>query len=366
VNLPSEPSQRRRAGGAKSARWDAAASAVASAPHGGTAESRVSPGALARLAVAAGLTAVILWKIDARAAGAALATADWRLVAAALALVLVDRALNAYRWLVLLRPLAAGAVLRHADVLRVFFVSTFVGTFLPASVGGDAVRAVALSRHGVAMADSVASVLVDRVFGTLSILLVAAGSVWFAPPSTPAWLAPATVAMTAAAIAVVFVGLFSERAGRLATRVLGAITRGKLHKAGTNLLRSLRRYAHSPAALSNVLVSSVAVQGLRIVQAWILGRSLGLDPGFTAYLVYIPVILVVMMLPISVSGIGTSQVAFVWLFGASGVSEEGAFALSVLFVALGALGTLPGGILYVTGGLPGRADGKGKMADEKA
>ena len=28
--------------------------------------------------------------------------------------------------------------------MRIFFVSTFVGTFLPASVGGDAVRAFSL------------------------------------------------------------------------------------------------------------------------------------------------------------------------------------------------------------------------------
>lgn len=314
-----------------------------------------SPGTLARLAIAAGLTAFILWKIDARAAGAALAAADWRWLAAAVALVLLDRALNAYRWLVLLRPLAAGAVLRLADVLRVFFVSSFVGTFLPASVGGDAVRAVALSKHGVAMADAVASVLVDRVFGTLSILLVAAGAVWLAPPSAPAWLAPVTVALAAAGVIGVAIGLFSAGAERLATGALARFTRGKLHKAGTNLLRSLRRYAHSTGALWNVLGSSIAVQGLRIVQAWMLGLSLGLDPGFTAYLVYIPLILVVMMLPISVSGIGTSQAAFVWLFGTSGVAAPEAFALSVLFVALGAVGTLPGGILYVTGGLHGQA-----------
>ena len=313
-----------------------------------------SPGALARLAVAVGLTAVILWKIDARAAGAAVATADWRWLSAAVALVLVDRALNAYRWLVLLRPLAAGASLRLSDVLRVFFVSTFVGTFLPGSVGGDAVRAVALSRHGVTMADSVASVFVDRVLGTLSILLIAASAVWFAPPSIPDWLAPLTVALAVASAAVVVAGLFSDRVERLATGLLGRFTRGKLHKGGTSLLHSLRRYAHSTGALWNVLVSSAAVQALRILQAWMLGLSLGIDPGLTAYVVYIPVILVVMLLPISISGIGTSQAAFVWLFGLAGVASADAFALSVMFVALGAVGNLPGGILYAAGGLHGR------------
>lgn len=344
MNLGPDWSQRRSAGGAEPARPEA----------GVPVEPRVSTATLIRLAVAAGLTALILWKIDAAAAGRALAAADWRWIVAAVALVLVDRALNAYRWLVLLRSVAAGAALRLAEILRVFFVSTFVGTFLPGSVGGDAVRSVALARQGVAMADSVASVFVDRVFGTLSILLVAAGAVWFAPSSAPGWLAPVTVLMAVAGVAGVVIGLYSEGAERLAAGLLGRFTRGKLQKAGTNLLRSLRRYAHSSGALWNVLASSIAVQMLRIAQAWMLGLSLGLDPGFTAYLVHIPVILVVMLLPISVSGIGTSQAAFIWLFGTSGIAEPDAFALSVLFVALGAVGNLPGGVLYAMGGLHGR------------
>jgi uncharacterized membrane protein YbhN (UPF0104 family) len=136
--------------------------------------------------------------------------------------------------------------------------------------------------------------------------------------------------------------------------LLRRLTRGKLLKAGTNLLRSLRRYAGARGALVNVLGGSVAVQLLRISQAWLLGLALGISLGFTAYLVYIPVILLVMLLPITINGIGTSQAAFVWLFGASGVNAADAFAMSVLFVALGTVGNLPGGLLYATGGLHGR------------
>ena len=102
-----------------------------------------------------------------------------------------------------------------------------------------------------------------------------------------------------------------------------------------------------------MLTGSLAVQLLRITQAWMLGLALGIPAGFLAYLVYVPVILLVMLLPITINGLGTSQAAFVWLFAASGVSREDAFALSVLFLALGTVGNLPGGILYATGGLHG-------------
>ena len=49
----------------------------------------------------------------------------------------------AYRWVVLLCTSIRGSGRRSRAVMRIFFVSTFVGTFLPASVGGDAVRATA-------------------------------------------------------------------------------------------------------------------------------------------------------------------------------------------------------------------------------
>src|SRR5205085_6070523 len=84
----------------------------------------------------------------------------------------------------------------------------------------------------------------------------------------------------------------------------------------------------------------------RIVQAYCLGRSLGIDAGPAAYFAFIPVILLIMLLPITVNGLGTSQAAFVWFFARVGIANAPAFVLSLLFVGLGVVGNLPGGFLY--------------------
>jgi hypothetical protein len=127
-----------------------------------------------RAAVAAGLTAFILWKSHPREVLAALAHADWRLIAVAVLLVIVDRALMAYRWVVLLCIIDPAERPRMSEVRRIFFVSTFVGTFLPASVGGDAVRAFSMTRLNVRGRDAIASVFLDRMLGVASVLLMAA------------------------------------------------------------------------------------------------------------------------------------------------------------------------------------------------
>jgi hypothetical protein len=93
------------------------------------------------------------------------------------------------------------------------------------------------------------------------------------------------------------------------------------------------------------------VQVLRVLQAWCLGLGLGIDAPLSAYFAFIPIILLVMLLPITVYGLGTSQAAFVLFFDAAGVAEPAAFALSVLFLALGVVGNLPGGLLWARSGL---------------
>ena len=304
--------------------------------------------AAARVGVAAGLTAYILWKSHPRAVLAAAAGADWRPIALAILLVLFDRALMAYRWVVLLCIITPGARPPFASIMRIFFVSTFVGTFLPASVGGDAVRAYSLAKLDVAGGEAVASVFMDRMLGVASILLMALVGLILARDLAGNATILASLAAAAAACVVTLLLIFSRGAARAASTLIARLPVAA-QDAGRQLLESIRRYSAHHGQLFNVLVSSVAVQILRIVQAYCLGRGLGIGVPLMAYFAFVPLILLVMLLPVSFNGIGTSQAAFVWFFGRAGVPAPAAFALSVLFVALGIVGNLPGGVLYAIG-----------------
>ena len=143
--------------------------------------------------------------------------------------------------------------------------------------------------------------------------------------------------------------IFCRRTGRVAAGVLERLPFTAVRDVGHRVLASIRKYSTYPRQLVNVLVCSIAVQALRIVQAYYLGRGLGIDAPLTIYFAFVPLILMVMLLPVTFNGIGTSQAAFVWFFARAGVDAAPAFALSVLFVALGIVGNLPGGILYAFG-----------------
>jgi hypothetical protein len=110
---------------------------------------------------------------------------------------------------------------------------------------------------------------------------------------------------------------------------------------------ALSRYRRRPATLAHVFTWSIAVQVLRIVQAYVLGLGLGIGIDFRYYLVFMPVALLMLLLPISVSGFGLPQAIIVWLTRPLGIADELSFALSTLIVLTGLAGNLPGLLLWL-------------------
>ncbi len=303
-----------------------------------------------RVVAALALTALMLWWAGPASVWQAARGASWWWIGAAILLVIADRALMAYRWVILLRTIPSDARPPLSQILRVFFVSTYLGTFLPGSIGGDAVRTYALNRLAVPAAHAFASVFLDRLPGIVSLLVMAILGLVLArdlarDPAVLVALGATTVVCALAAVVI-----FSRRAAVLGGAVARRLPSQRAGRITTGVVEGLQRYGPERRNLTLVLAASIAVQILRVLQAFSLGRSLEILLPATTYFAFIPIILLVMLLPISVNGLGTSQVAFVGLFGRAGVAHGPAFALSVLFLGLGVVGNLPGGLLYAFGG----------------
>jgi hypothetical protein len=112
---------------------------------------------------------------------------------------------------------------------------------------------------------------------------------------------------------------------------------------------AIQRYASLHLPMANVLICSIAVQVLRVLQTYYLGLALGLTLPVGVYFALVPIILLIVLMPVTINGIGTTQAGFVWLFGRAGVTSAPAFALSVLFLGIAVVGTLPGAVLYLQG-----------------
>jgi uncharacterized protein (TIRG00374 family) len=311
---------------------------------------RPSRGTILRIIIALAVVAYLLYRANPRQVGEALAGVDWKWLGAAIALVFVDRALMALRWIWLLSPIDADKRPPFGSLMRIFFVSTFIGTFLPNSIGSDAVRSWHLAEGGVPMSQAIASVLMDRVLGILSILIAAAlGLLLFPELAGGQWVMTVFIIAAMATTGALSV-VYSRRSARIAKRMIRMIRVRAIIVKFEKLVDALLQYKHHHGPVTTVLFASVGVQFLRILQAWCLGLSLGLFVPFISYLAFIPVILLLIMLPISVAGLGIAQWSFHWLFvKIAHQLPAPVFALSVLFIALGIVGNLPGLFLFVTG-----------------
>jgi uncharacterized protein (TIRG00374 family) len=296
-----------------------------------------------RVAVSIGLVALMISKLDTTNMVRFIRRADVLLVALTLLAVLADRVMMALRWMKLVEALGVAAP--RSKLFRIFFVSTFFGSFLPSGVGGEAVRAISFSRLTSKGIESVASVAVDRLIGFLSMLLTGLLSltVFYGVYPNPALF---YVVLAASLLLLCVLGAalarpvhaellewFGPRDGRLA----GWIRRG---------IEAMARYREKPGVLGLVLVISIGVQLLRVLQAYLLSEAMDLGAPLVYFLCFIPPILVLTMLPISVGGWGTANLAYVWLFSQVGMDPDGAFVLSVLILGLGVVGNLPGGLIY--------------------
>jgi glycosyltransferase 2 family protein len=301
---------------------------------------------LLRVLVAVALTAYVLWHADPEQVLAATRSADLRWIAGALGLVLLDRTLMALRWMDLLSALTPGSRPRTPVVMRIFFVSSFVSNFVP-GVAADLYRAYALSQQEVKLAESTASVLMDRVLGVLSMVIVGGLALLFAGDMGMRRELAVGLGLAFSACAAAAAVVFSERAALIIVRVANLLPSVQVHRVTASLLDAVRRYARHHLEMFRVLGMSIAVQALRVLQAWCLGRALGIDLPLATYFALIPVILIVMQLPLpTINGLGTTQLAFDRLFVPIGVAAPQVFALSVLFLVLGVVGSLPGGLLY--------------------
>jgi uncharacterized protein (TIRG00374 family) len=245
------------------------------------------------------------------------------------------------RWILLLR--AAGIAIGTAGATRLFLVSSFVGSFLPAGVGADAARAYGLSRGSTTGSEALASVAVDRLLGILSLVLMAmVGVLAWAPEGRADWRIGLAIGVAVLACMAAFWANewlrwlipAHHHEGFFARRIL-------------RLSDAVSRYRDRRGVLLHVMAWSIAVQLLRITQAYILGLGLGMTVPFSYFLLFMPVALLLLLLPISVSGFGLPQGGIVWLLAPLGVPSEQAFALSTLIVLTGLAGNLPGLFLWL-------------------
>ncbi len=270
----------------------------------------------------------------------------------ALALTIVGVGLSALRWhrvlVALERPARASVLVRH------YLASLFVGNVLPSTIGGDVLRVSRLAHERGDGPHVVASVVLERLTGWLVLpVLTIVGLV--ANPGLRR-MAPGP-AGTALALALATLGLLAIMLAVASTRGFDRSVEGDQGwRRFTGAIHlGLERFRGAPGLAFEVLTAGFAYQLVVVLAAFVAAKALGLSIGWTAMLAFFPVVAIVQVLPLTVSGLGTREAALIFFLHPLGVPDSHAFALGLLLYMVNLAVSLLGAPAFAIGNRSDRA-----------
>jgi glycosyltransferase 2 family protein len=304
----------------------------------------------AKIVVSLGLIVFLFWRMDLAQVAETLRNANyWYLLPAAL-LFLAAMSNAGLKWFVLLR--AQGIEVPFRAVLSYTFVGFFFNNFLPANVGGDIMRGYGLARYTEQVAEAAVSIVVDRLVGLLGFMLAAVVSavvaVFVLHNQNLEIVAIAAVAAVVV-LGIIFAVLLSRRVRALVARIFDWRLLNPLAPTYQRLSSSLDAYRHNYSALLLALCLGVLTLILTNFTDYFIAQALGGGMPLIYIFLFNPIIAFVLLVPISIGGLGVTQAAYPFFYGLAGVSTNLAFAVSLMKQLIIYVTSIPGGILWWRG-----------------
>lgn len=241
-------------------------------------------------------------------------------------------------------------------LFSIYMIGSFFNICLPGIIGGDAMKAYYLSRelkdasiipleknksnwnNHEGNITAIASVFMDRYIGFLALLTIGIAAFPFGfkyIDRTPdgdffIWLIPIV------SLLFVFMSFVILR-----------------FRIGAGIGFFLKIYGYfdlyimKKNALIKAFMYSMVIQMIGILSVYILSRGMSFEIPLLPLLIFIPVIIVISLIPISISGIGVREFAFVLFLGSAGVPSDISAALSISWFLSIALASLWGFLEYL-------------------
>ena len=213
-------------------------------------------------------------------------------------------------------------------LFSLYMIGSFFNIMLPGLIGGDAVKAFYLYKASGRGSLTLASIFMDRYLGFVMLVVICAiafpfGYSYF-QNSAVTWGLPLTV--------LVFI---------ISSLLFFSLRLGKRIKILSEIYGYFYSYWNQKGIILMALLISVLVQLLNIFAVYILALGLGKHIPILACLIFLPLIVMFTTLPISISGIGVREGAFVLFFRIIGMKPDVATAISLSWF----LSTTAGGLL---------------------
>jgi len=305
-----------------------------------------------RTAATAGLLGWLVLKIDWATIGRQLGSLQVCWLLLALAMPAGALYLMSLRWTKIVNLL--GLPMEQPELLRLTLVGQFFNSFLPGATGGDLYKISTIcGQLSCQKALAASSVLIDRVFATVALLIVGLSSflglrsLWLSILGNGNRVPSVAFLLVLAAVLAASVLL-------LVLLLRGAFS-ASLSEKIRNTLTTLRHSGlHDRRAVVTLSLSSLVIHLLNFSGAYFLTRALSVEVSYPQMMALMPVLLLAVLLPLSINGHGIREVVIIGYFtildihGQPGASpREISVAFSMLYVAMDSFWCLPGAAIFL-------------------
>lgn len=253
--------------------------------------------------------------------------------------------ISARRWQILIH--AQGDRVPLGFLVQSYLVSNFFNLFLPTRFGGDIVRIWDGSRYSKSLVKSSAIVLVERLTGIIVLLFFAVAASLIRLDMTQKypiiWIA---LALGVAGLCCI-IGFFLPLTRSLLNKIPD---RGFLKKF-KNKIFEFRQvvlvYREKKRAFGMALFWAFFLQVNVILHYFLIGKAFHLPIPLVDYFIFMPIVLLVLTIPITLGGLGLREFLYIEIFKLYGIPDAVAFSFSIIGDVLFTLIIgIVGGIIY--------------------
>jgi len=292
--------------------------------------------ALALIGIA--ILAIILINLDIGKIVGILLGINLGLFLLAVVLDLLSAVLKAKKWQLLVN--VQGRVLSFARATEYFFIGFFLSVLTPGRVG-DLARALYLKRETKSLGGALSTVILDRLIDvvmlfSLGFIAIVSFAVLFGREIVSfEILMGLAVLLVAAGLVVLkknFIGFFLKP---FFSMFVPEKFKGALKMTFEDFYSYFGKIRASMGRLFAASGIGLVTWLLAFGSTYLFILALGIEVPIYFIPLLVPIIMLLDLLPISFSGIGTRDAAAIFLFGLYGVSPEAAVAFSFVFLLSG-------------------------------
>ncbi len=223
-----------------------------------------------------------------------------------------------------------------------YLVANFFNLLLSTRFGGDVVRIYDTKKSAGSTLKSTGIVIAERLNGIFVLFVFSLiSSFYFVLNGVVSDLVKGSLILgMIGSLSIMFV--FSSYPEKIISVV--PFLPEKLAKKIKEFLSLISRYSKKKKLLFKITVYSFILQVNVIVHYFFIGKAIGLNIPFFSYFVFIPILLVVLSVPVSINGIGLREGSLILMLKSFSISAEQAFLFAFvdffLMIILGILGGL--------------------------